>query len=227
MPSGPCLVASPPDAPGAWEGPARGCREQPARFGHRHADQADVPGRLLAGTGRQLAGVAPVFGLAGGAGAGIRIGGGGPGHRGAGWPGGRYGEQREGAHGQRGVPVEGVPEAELVLVKAGLPLSLLEALLYGPALPGDLDQDGQGHQGGGVAVEERQVGRVGDLAADQQPVPRGAGRDQCPLVVAVAPAAPHERVSQHRAGTSLARAATAALRPAGVVTVKFTGTAKT
>src|ERR1019366_2042615 len=50
-----------------------------------------------------------------------------------------------------GVPVEGVPEAELVLVEAGLPLSLLEALLYGPALPGDLDQDGQGHQGGGVA----------------------------------------------------------------------------
>jgi hypothetical protein len=32
------------------------------------------------------------------------------------------------------VPVEGVPEAELVLVKAGLPLPLLEALLNQPPL---------------------------------------------------------------------------------------------
>ena len=47
--------------------------------------------------------------------------------------GGRDGEQREGAHGQHGVAVEGVPQAELVLVKAGLPLALLEALLHRPA----------------------------------------------------------------------------------------------
>src|SRR5260370_2886222 len=33
VPSCACLVASSPDAPGAVEGPARGCREQPARFG--------------------------------------------------------------------------------------------------------------------------------------------------------------------------------------------------
>jgi len=53
-----------------------------------------------------------------------------------------------------------VPEAELVLVKSGLPLALLEALLHGPPLAGDLDQDGQGHQSGGVAVEERQVSGI-------------------------------------------------------------------
>src|SRR6266704_3269835 len=39
---------------------------------------------------------------------------------------GRGGEQGEGAHGQHGVPVKGVPQAELVLVEAGLPFSLLE-----------------------------------------------------------------------------------------------------
>jgi hypothetical protein len=95
--------------------------------------------------------------------------------------------------------VKGVPEADLVLVKSGLPFSLLEALLHGPRLAGDLDQDGQGHQGGGVAVEEGQVSGIGDLAADQQPVPRRGRRDQRPLIIAVALAArPHERVSQQR-----------------------------
>src|ERR1039457_3880997 len=89
-------------------------------------------GVVLAGAGGELSGVAPVFGLVSGTGAGLGGGGrartgSGPGYRGAGWPGGRDGEQRERAHGQHGVPVEGGPEAELVLVQAGLPLSLLEA----------------------------------------------------------------------------------------------------
>src|SRR5260370_6452803 len=61
VPSCACLVASSPDAPGAVEGPARGCREQPARFGYRDADQAHVAGRLLAAATGQLAGVAPAF----------------------------------------------------------------------------------------------------------------------------------------------------------------------
>jgi len=117
VPSGACLVASSPDAPGVAEGLAYGCREQPARFGYRHADQADVAGWFLAEAGGEPAGVAPVFWLVSGAGAGsgLRRGGrartgGGPGCMGAGWPGGGDGEQREGAHGQHGVPVEGVPE---------------------------------------------------------------------------------------------------------------------
>src|SRR5260221_7999835 len=75
VPSGACLVASSPDAPGAAQGPARGCREQPARFGYRDADQAHVAGRLLAGAEGELAGVAPVFGLVSGSGAGPRRGG--------------------------------------------------------------------------------------------------------------------------------------------------------
>src|SRR5258708_25879988 len=110
VPSGACLVASSPDAPGAAQGPARGCREQPARFGYRDADQAHVAGRLFAGAEGELAGVAPVFGLVSGSGAGPRRGGVRmgrcPGERRAGWPGGRGGEPREGAHGQDGVAVE-------------------------------------------------------------------------------------------------------------------------
>src|SRR5258707_12717879 len=106
VPSCACLVASSPDAPGAVEGPARGCREQPARFGYRDADQAHVAGRLLAAANGELAGVAPVFGLVSGSGAGLRCGGAQtgrcPGYRRGGWPGGRDGEQREGAHGPDG-----------------------------------------------------------------------------------------------------------------------------
>ena len=96
------------------------------RFGHRHADQADVAGWFLAGTGREGAGVAPVFGLVSGTGAGPACGAvavpgpaAAPGYRGAWWPSGGDGEQRQRAHGQDGVPVEGVPQAELVLVEAG------------------------------------------------------------------------------------------------------------
>src|SRR6266487_2258558 len=66
VPSGACLVVSSPDAPGRMEGPVRGRREQPACFGYRHADHARVLGRLLIGTGGELAGVAPVFGLVSG-----------------------------------------------------------------------------------------------------------------------------------------------------------------
>ena len=200
VPSGACLVASSPGAPGVPEGLARldgGQRqegEELAGFGHGHAGQAGVPRWCFPCAVRELAGVAPVFGLVSGAVAGLRPGSGaragGPGHRCAGRPGGRDGEQREGAHGQHGVAVEGVPPAELVLVKAGLSLTLLEALLHGPAFPRDFDQDRQGHRPGGVAVEERQVIGVGDLAADQQPVPRRAGRDHRPLVITVALAAP-------------------------------------
>lgn len=49
------------------------------------------------------------------------------------------GQQSLGAHGQHGVPVEGAPQPELVLVQAGLPLPLLVALFQ------DWDEDeGQG-----------------------------------------------------------------------------------
>src|SRR5260221_14651337 len=104
VPSCACLVASSPDAPGAVEGPARGCREQPARFGYRDADQAHVAGRLLAPPNGELAGVAPVFGLVSGSGAGLRCGGAQtgrcPGYRRGGGAGGPDGERPEGAHGQ-------------------------------------------------------------------------------------------------------------------------------
>ena len=47
------------------------------------------------------------------------------------------------------------------------PLAQLEAFLYWPSLPGDPDQDGQGHRsaGGCLAVVERQVIGVGQAAA--------------------------------------------------------------
>src|SRR6266700_2651907 len=97
VPSGACLVASPPDAPRIAEGFARGRCEQPACFGHRHADQADVAGWFLAGAGGELAAVAPVFRLVSGTGAGLGRGGcaragRGPGCGVGGWPGGRGGE---------------------------------------------------------------------------------------------------------------------------------------
>jgi hypothetical protein len=55
VPSGACLVASSPGAPGLAEGLAHGRGEQLASFGHRHADQADVVGWFLAGAGREPA----------------------------------------------------------------------------------------------------------------------------------------------------------------------------
>ena len=139
VPSGACLVASPPDAPRVAEDLAYLVRrwreqgEQAAGFGHGDADQASVARWCLAGAGGELPGVAPVPGLVSGAVADVRAGCG-PGRHGAGRPGGRDGEQREGAHGQHGVAVEGVPQAELVLVKAGLPFPLLEAFLNRPPL---------------------------------------------------------------------------------------------
>src|SRR5260370_15003694 len=55
VPSCACLVASSPDAPGAVEGPARGFREQPARFGDRDSDHAHVSGTVLAAADAELA----------------------------------------------------------------------------------------------------------------------------------------------------------------------------
>ncbi|MGP7998685.1 MAG: hypothetical protein ACLPKI_15420 [Streptosporangiaceae bacterium] len=43
------------------------------------------------------------------------------------WAGGRDSQQRERAHRQHGVPVKREPQAQLMLVEAGLPVPLLEA----------------------------------------------------------------------------------------------------
>jgi len=58
--------------------------------------------------------------------------------------------------------VEGVPQPDLVLVQAGLALSVGEAFFRRPSLPCDLDQDGQGYWSAfrGVAVAGRQVSWV-------------------------------------------------------------------
>jgi hypothetical protein len=58
--------------------------------------------------------------------------------RGAWVPGGRDRKQCQGAYGQHGVPVEGVPQAELVLVKAGLPLPCWKYSSAGHLLPATL-----------------------------------------------------------------------------------------
>ena len=126
--------------------------------------------------------------------------------------------------------MEGGPEPDLVLIKAGLPFCLLVTFLYRPSLPGYLDQHRQGHRPAcrGVAVEERQISRIGDAAADQQPVPRRGCRQPRPLVVAVAFAARPARAGlPAAAGTSRARNATAVLLPEGRVSLKFEGTANT
>src|SRR5882724_6634647 len=84
------------------------------------------------------------------------------------------------------------PAAHLVMVKPGLVLGLLEALLDPPARTGD---PGQIDQGGSARPETDVVGdltgrlaRTGDLASSQQPVPApghpaDADRDTCPVVV--------------------------------------------
>ena len=58
--------------------------------------------------------------------------------------------------------VEGVPQPDLVLVRAGLALAVGEAFSSRPSLPCDLDQDGQGYRPAfrGVAVAGRQVSWV-------------------------------------------------------------------
>ena len=101
-----------------------------------------------------LAGVAPGCGLPGADGGRIAAG-----QR---WLGGGDCQQGLGAHRQYGVAVEGVPYPDLVLVHAGLTLSVGEAFFNRPSLPCDLDQDGQGYWPvfRGVAVVERQVSRV-------------------------------------------------------------------
>jgi hypothetical protein len=101
-------------------------------------------------------------------------------------------------------------------VEAGVAFCLLVAFFYRPSLPGDRDQHVQGDPaaGRGVAVEEGQVGGVGAVAADQDPVLRRGRRRPRPVVVAVPlQPGPQERISHAVAGTSLASAQTAAFRP--------------
>src|ERR1017187_1324102 len=53
---------------------------------------------------------------------------------------GQDGQERMGEHGQGDMPVPGVVEADLVMVKAGLAFPCLEAFLDGPAGAGDADE---------------------------------------------------------------------------------------
>ena len=82
-------------------------------------------------------------------------------------------------HGEGDVAVPGVVAADLVVVEAGLVLGGLEALLDGPAGPGDADQLLVGGAGRGAAQVVGQfqlaLGVRGQRAADQQ-VPGPAGR---------------------------------------------------
>ena len=129
------LVSSPPSRPAAAEGAFGGLQgrggepEQPAGFGDADLDHADVLGWCFVCSGRECSGVLPVRRHRGGRAGSI-----------AGWrggvgrAGGGDGEQGQGAHGQHGVAVEGVPQADLVLVQPGLSLALLEALFSRPPL---------------------------------------------------------------------------------------------
>jgi hypothetical protein len=132
--TGACLMSPSPLGPGVAEvaggaGHGRdGQVEEPAGFGDADLDHAGVlRGRLVRGGGED-AGFVPVprfLGCAAGGG----------GRRGEGWwPGGGDGEQSERAHGQHGVPAEGGPEPDLVLVQADLPFCLLVALFSRPLL---------------------------------------------------------------------------------------------
>src|ERR1022692_4892607 len=99
---------------------------------------------------------------------------------------GGHGEERVGEHRQRDVPVPGIPFADLIVVQAGLVLSLGEAVLDRPPRAGQGDQLGQRCAGRGVTEEERQlalalvVHRQG--TAGHQVTLRAGGGDQRPVI---------------------------------------------
>ena len=94
---------------------------------------------------------------------------------------GERGHDRHGVPGDRGV------QPDLGLVRAEVVLAELKALLGRPAQPGRGDQplEGDGLAGRDVAVVAGALAG-GQVAADQQPVPRAGGDDLRPGVVAVA-----------------------------------------
>jgi len=106
---------------------------------------------------------------------------------------GRDHREGVGEHRQGDPAVPGSPAADLVLVQANQALVGLEALLDGPAPPGDSHQCGQRHRVGHEAAVEGQL--AGSLvAADQQPVLGDLlaviEAEERPVVVAVAVGAP-------------------------------------
>jgi hypothetical protein len=109
---------------------------------------------------------------------------------------GRDHQEGVGEHGQGDPAIPGAPAADLVLVQANQALAGLEALLDGPAPPGDSHQRGQRYRLGHEAAVEGQL--AGSLvAADQQPVLgslfAAVEAQECPVVVAVAFRAPASR----------------------------------
>ena len=80
--------------------------------------EGDEPSADLVCRGRQLA---------------VVVGEGGPGN----------GEPGQGEHGEGDVAVPGLIEPHLVMIQGGLVLGGLEALLHGPAGPGDPDKPGE------------------------------------------------------------------------------------
>jgi hypothetical protein len=105
---------------------------------------------------------------------------------------GRHYQEGVGEYRQGDPAVPGAPAADLVLVQADQALAGLEALLDGPAAPGDPDQGGQKDGAGCPAAVEGQL--AGSLvAADQQPVLGSliailatVEADERPVVIAVA-----------------------------------------
>lgn len=93
-----------------------------------------------------------------------------------------------GEHRQGDVGVPGSPGADLVVVQAGFVLGLLEAFFDAPACSGGPGEVGQAGPAGAVADVVGDLGRVGDGAAGQQPVPSTTGpadpdRDARPVVL--------------------------------------------
>lgn len=74
----------------------------------------------------------------------------------------------EGQHDQSDVAMPAVPRAGLVVVEAQLVLGGFKAILDGPAMAFDLDQDVDAGPGRTPGGEEGQIA-IGDVATDQQP----------------------------------------------------------
>jgi hypothetical protein len=100
--------------------------------------------------------------------------------------GGGDGADGQGRRDQHGMPGDGGVEADLRLVEPETVLSELEIFFGRPAQPGRADRPGRGRRlsFGQVAVAEGELAG-GQVAADQQVVPRGGGAQPRPGVPAL------------------------------------------
>ena len=87
--------------------------------------------------------------------------------------GAQTGKKREGEHRKRHMTMPAVPTARLAVIKSGFALGGLETFLDRPPQPGDSGEVSKLARMRCECDIERQIGRIGDRTADQQPMVPG------------------------------------------------------